>query len=615
MALTSRLARITTAAVVSLGVLLGAGSAPLRATDPSPDPLPPARTPSIHADMLAEHAADDHDFTPGGRPQAFRADAAIGPGVQSATGATGLPNGLQREVFGYLPSWSLTPSALASMSYDLVTTIAYFGVAARADGTLATSGDGWDGWNSSLMTDVINAAHAEGVKVVLTVTMMAWDGNYTNMAALLNTPANRNALASRIATALTDRNADGVNLDFEPVPNHLESAYTTFVHAVKSAIGSRYLTVATTGGAASWDEGYELVDNTDADSHSLISTGGADAIMAMGYDFNWSGSSRAGGVAPIESPYALDVDTAMAAYLAKVPASRLIWGVPYYGRWWTTEGSTLNDRTCAAPDTPCTAASAAFTYTSAVDRAATHGRRWDAVGQVPWYTHTSDVYDSAVQGYYDDATSLSAKYNRINDAGLRGVGIWHLLMDAGRWELWNEITRRFSTLPFSDIDDSAFWQEIVWLAETGITGGCGQGRFCPEDATSRQQMASFLVRAFDLPPTSTDFFVDDSNSVHEDDINRLAAAGITGGCAASRFCPASSVRRDAMASFLARALLLPPTTVDAFTDDDASVHEGSINRLAAAGIVGGCAANRYCPAGLVTRGMMAAFLSRSLRSS
>ena len=37
-------------------------------------------------------------------------------------------------------------------------------------------------------------------------------------------------------------------------------------------------------------------------------------------------------------------------------------------------------------------------------------------------------------------------------------------------------------------------------------------------------MASFLVRALGLPATGSDFFTDDESSVHESDINRLAAA-------------------------------------------------------------------------------------------
>ena len=43
-------------------------------------------------------------------------------------------------------------------------------------------------------------------------------------------------------------------------------------------------------------------------------------------------------------------------------------------------------------------------------------------------------------------------------------------------------------------------------------------------------MAAFMVRALDLPATDIDFFTDDNGSVFGDDINRLAASGITRGC-------------------------------------------------------------------------------------
>ena len=127
-------------------------------------------------------------------------------------------------------------------------------------------------------------------------------------------------------------------------------------------------------------------------------------------------------------------------------------------------------------------------------------------------------------------------------------------------------------------------------------------------------MASFLVRALALPPTSQDFFVDDETSTHEDNINRLAASGITHGCATQRFCPKAVVTREQMASFLARAFELPATSDDFFIDDETSTHESNINSLAASGITSGCAAARYCPKALVTRGQMAAFLERALFS-
>jgi len=166
--------------------------------------------------------------------------------------------------------------------------------------------------------------------------------------------------------------------------------------------------------------------------------------------------------------------------------------------------------------------------------------------------------------------------------------------------------------PFSDIKSSGFYNEILWLYYEGITGGCGGGKFCPESSVTREQMASFLARALHLPVTSKDFFSDDNSSPHEGDINRVAAAGITGGCATNRYCPKSNVTRAQMASFLVRAFHLPPTSTDFFNDDEGNVHENTINALAKSGITGGCATRQYCPNSNVTRGQMSAFLKRAL---
>lgn len=166
--------------------------------------------------------------------------------------------------------------------------------------------------------------------------------------------------------------------------------------------------------------------------------------------------------------------------------------------------------------------------------------------------------------------------------------------------------------PFRDVTNHAFEFEISWLFREEITGGCTSTRFCPASGVTRGQMAAFLSRALNLPATATDFFDDDDGTTFEGDINRLANAGITGGCATRRFCQDAMVTREQMASFLARALSLPASSTDVFTDDESSIHEGSINRLAAAGITGGCTATTFCPRAQVKRGQMAAFLYRGL---
>jgi hypothetical protein len=166
---------------------------------------------------------------------------------------------------------------------------------------------------------------------------------------------------------------------------------------------------------------------------------------------------------------------------------------------------------------------------------------------------------------------------------------------------------------FDDIGSTAFRGDIIWLAQSGITGGCAAGRFCPTAKLTRGQMAAFLDRALSLKPTSIDFFDDDETSIFEGSINRLAASGITGGCATRRFCPNASLTRGQMAAFLDRALKLKATSIDFFDDDETSIFEGSINRLAAAGITGGCATRKFCPDGVLSRAEMAAFLRRGLK--
>lgn len=166
---------------------------------------------------------------------------------------------------------------------------------------------------------------------------------------------------------------------------------------------------------------------------------------------------------------------------------------------------------------------------------------------------------------------------------------------------------------FQDIWDSSFVGSIQWIYDAGITNGCSSDAYCPRSPVTRGQMASFLARGLALPTTETDYFSDDDGLTHEADINRLAEAGITGGCAPGLFCRTASVTRAQMAAFLVRALSLPPATGDYFSDDDGSTLESSINALAEAGLTGGCGTGRYCPSDAVSREQMAAFLTRALR--
>src|SRR5688500_16821734 len=204
--------------------------------------------PSVHEEMLEEQggldqvdgsASDggiDTLAEEGGSVQA--ADPLITAEGSVAGPAGALPNRLTHEVLGFLPYWKLDTTTRSALRLDLLSTIAYFSIGVQSNGYLArgpstTPTVGWKGWTSSAMTEVINAAHARGVRVVPTITMMAWNGDYSAMSTLLNSASNRARLVADVVKVVGDRRVDGVNIDFEPVPSSLRSQFTSLVRAIK----------------------------------------------------------------------------------------------------------------------------------------------------------------------------------------------------------------------------------------------------------------------------------------------------------------------------------------------------------------------------------------------
>jgi Leucine-rich repeat (LRR) protein len=116
----------------------------------------------------------------------------------------------------------------------------------------------------------------------------------------------------------------------------------------------------------------------------------------------------------------------------------------------------------------------------------------------------------------------------------------------------------FSDVPISYW--SAAW--IEKLSADGITGGCGGGNYCPEASVTRAQMAIFLLRAKHgssySPPAAVGIFSDVPKSYWAASwIEQLYAEGITGGCGGGNYCPDQAVSRAQMAIFLVRTFNLP----------------------------------------------------------
>jgi spore germination protein YaaH/flagellar hook assembly protein FlgD len=356
------------------------------------------------------------------------------------------PGGLRREVFGFLPYWELTDSS-TRLDWEKLSTVAYFGVGATANGGLqkqnadGSTTVGWSGWTSAKLTNVINAAHRSGARVVLTVQSFAWStAGAAHQRSLLGSATHRANLARQIAAAVRNRGADGVNLDFEPIVSTYADEFTALVRSVRTELNKVSRGYQLTFDATGWIGNYPV--------EAATARGAADAVMIMGYDYRAGTSNLVGSVAPLGGP-TYDVTDTIASYLRRVPASKVILGVPYYGRAWSTDSSALHARNVSGTKN---GASTTVVYSTASQFAADHGRKWDPVDGVAWTayrrqncTATYGCVNPWRELYYDDAKALGLKYDLINRNNLRGAGIWALGYDGTRTDLYGALKDKFIT--------------------------------------------------------------------------------------------------------------------------------------------------------------------------
>jgi CSLREA domain-containing protein len=119
-------------------------------------------------------------------------------------------------------------------------------------------------------------------------------------------------------------------------------------------------------------------------------------------------------------------------------------------------------------------------------------------------------------------------------------------------------TQRFADVPSTN----PFYAFIEEMAVRQITAGCGGGNYCPTANVTREQMAAFIIRALHtpgyVPPApATQRFPDvpPSNPFYAH-IEEMAVRQITLGCGGGNYCPTAVVTREQMAAFLVRAFNL-----------------------------------------------------------
>ena len=341
------------------------------------------------------------------RSPAERSQEPAPPAVVEAVAppATAYPERALRphEIFGFAPYWNLG----AAWGYPLreLTTVAYFGVDVAADGSLLHSGDGWDGYQSPALTDLVARAHGAGAGVVLTAKQFD--------AATLHTLVGDPSAPARLGHALVDavhaRGMDGVNLDLEGLGSQDRASFAGFAVAVATVLRAAdprmQLTIDTYTNSASNPDGYFDVARLAP---------AFDALFVMAYDMQGDNPSP---VAPLHGPGSNDSD-AVASYARTVGPSKVVLGMPFYGVDWPT-ASGDHAAPASGPPKPVTYAELA---------AAGHPRYWDPATASPWTSYQDPTGQWHV-ACYEDPQSIAMKAELADSAHLRGVGVWALGMD------------------------------------------------------------------------------------------------------------------------------------------------------------------------------------------
>ncbi len=173
---------------------------------------------------------------------------------------------------------------------------------------------------------------------------------------------------------------------------------------------------------------------------------------------------------------------------------------------------------------------------------------------------------------------------------------------------------------FTDLDGTTHADAVACGAWWGLLDGHADGTYRPGAPVTRAQVASLLGRLLraagvELPDAPVNAFEDDDASVHAYAIDALTGLGIVSGHADGSYRPGASVSRGQLATLLARvwetlAGAPLPEGPDAFGDDDGTAHETDIDAAAAAGLADGTGNGIFAPDAPVTRGQVAAFLTR-----
>jgi chitinase len=221
---------------------------------------------------------------------------------------------------------------------------------------------------------------------------------------------------------------DGFDIDWEfPQSATDKSNFTGLLSEFRSqldAVKTGY-TLSIAGPNGSW--AWQYIDMANAQKYLTY-------VNLMTYDYAGPWNDKTGLVAPLyrstqdPSPTDNGSSTVEGYEAAGMPASKLVFGVPFYGYEW---GSVPNqDHGLFEPGTP---ANQGENYTTIVAAEPKFTVYRDSVSNSPY------LFDGSHFWTYEDPTSIKTKMTYVRNQKLAGVMIWNLEQDLSNGTLFNAV--------------------------------------------------------------------------------------------------------------------------------------------------------------------------------
>lgn len=177
---------------------------------------------------------------------------------------------------------------------------------------------------NNISSPFIQSMHQQGIRVVPFLS------NHWDREAGINALSDVESLAQDIAQAVEKYDLDGVNVDIENVTHRQRDAYTQLVKLLREKLpAEKEVSVAVAANPQGWETGW----HGSYDYKALAQY--ADHLLIMTYDEHYEGG-EAGPVASIEF-----VKQSLQYALDRVPAEKIVLGIPFYGRIWSTDGGSI----------------------------------------------------------------------------------------------------------------------------------------------------------------------------------------------------------------------------------------------------------------------------------